>query len=87
MQRRQFLRSALSLPLMFPVLGLLTACAPRISQLVHDPANGEPWRCAHCGHLTRSSTDISGDRCPRCGRRHLSRISEEELAARLARAQ
>ncbi|TVR45630.1 MAG: hypothetical protein EA402_04065 [Planctomycetota bacterium] len=87
MHRRELLKGLLALPLMLPVAGLLSACAPLVSPRAHDPGNGRPWRCTHCGHLTRSLEDISEHRCPRCGRRRLRNISEEEMTERLARAE
>jgi DNA-directed RNA polymerase subunit RPC12/RpoP len=58
--------------------------APRVSPKVADESNGAPWRCEFCGHLTRSDTDLSDTRCPRCRRKRLRRISEEEAQKLLA---
>lgn len=84
MKRREFLlRSGAALAAL-PALSLFTGCvAPRISPRVHDASLGQPWRCSNCGHLTRDHDDISGHRCPRCYKREMERISEEELTAYL----
>lgn len=62
------------------IVGLICGgcMAPRVSPRVADKANGAPWRCEFCGHLTRSADDLTDTRCPRCGRKRLRRISEEE---------
>lgn len=65
-------------------LVLATGCmAPLISSTARDKSAGDPWQCMNCGHLTRSTEDLSGTPCPRCTRRMLERISEAEMAAAL----
>jgi len=67
------------------ILGLAAGCmAPRVSPKAADKANGAPWRCEFCGHLTRSDADLADTRCPRCRRKRLRRISEEEAQKLLA---
>lgn len=84
MDRRAFMKA---LPLSLAgIAGLITAggcAAPLVSSNVWDTANGVPWRCQNCGHLTRSDQDLTNTRCPRCGQRMLARITEEELEQRL----
>ena len=80
MDRRGFLSRTLAGTLGIAGLVLVGGCmAPRVSEKVFDKSNGRPWRCGNCGHLTRSDTDLTGVRCPRCGQKRLARISEEEL--------
>jgi predicted RNA-binding Zn-ribbon protein involved in translation (DUF1610 family) len=90
MHRRTFLRSVTAITAA-AAAGLtsftIAGCgAPRVSPKARDQSAGEPWQCQHCGHLTRSQEDLSDDRCPRCYRRQLRRISEEEMAQALAAA-
>lgn len=64
---------------------LLNGCMlPRVGENVNNERAGDPYRCQRCGYLTRSRTDISGDRCPRCRARLLKRITEDEMAGYLA---
>ena len=79
MDRRGFLSSTLAGTLGIGGFVLVGGCAPRVSEKVFDKSNGQPWRCGNCGHLTRSDTDLTDVRCPRCGQKRFSRISEEEL--------
>lgn len=79
MTRRQFLKTAGWALAGCWTLGTIGCVAPKVSPSVQgsdDPA----WQCGYCGHLTRSSRDLSGTRCPRCMRRNvMERISEESL--------
>ena len=80
MQRRDFLKIVFGGVLAVGPLVVAGGCiAPRISSTAYDTANGQPWRCEVCGHLTRSNDDLTETRCPRCRKRRLRRISEEEL--------
>ena len=64
----------------------LAGCmAPRVGKNVLDEQSGDPYRCERCGHLTRSKTDITGDRCPRCRALLMKQITEEEMAQYLAK--
>lgn len=84
MNRRSFFKSLLSGILGSGALALVNGCmAPLVSARARDKSAGEPWQCMNCGHLTRSTEDLSGTRCPRCTRRMLQRISEEEMAEAL----
>lgn len=58
---------------------LLGGCVSKISEDAMDPSKGDPYRCTKCGYLTRSKTDLSGTRCPRCHARKMVKISEEEM--------
>ncbi len=80
MNRRGFFKTMLASTLGIAGLVLVKGCmAPLVSQKVFDQSNGQPWRCENCGHLTRSDTDLTDVRCPRCGKKQFSRISEEQL--------
>lgn len=67
----------------------LTACAsssvgcmlmvPEVSKKARDPRNGDPWQCTFCGYVTRSRDDISNTRCPRCMRKKMTLINEEDM--------
>lgn len=59
---------------------LLGGCVSRISAVASNKEAGEPYRCTKCGYLTRSKTDISHERCPRCHAKKMVRITEEEMA-------
>ena len=84
MNRRGFVKSLLSGLLGMGVLAWVNGCmAPLIGATARDKNAGDPWQCMNCGHLTRSKEDLSGTRCPRCTRRMLQRISEEEMAEAL----
>lgn len=61
-------------------ISILTGCKSRISKSAGDTAMGEPYRCGRCGYLTRSKTDLTGERCPRCYSKKFERISEKEMA-------
>jgi DNA-directed RNA polymerase subunit RPC12/RpoP len=79
MDRRGFLKVTLAGTLGVAGLVLVDGCMPRVSEKVYDRSIGQPWRCGNCGYLTRSEKDLTDERCPRCGRKRLGRISEEEL--------
>lgn len=83
MTARNFLKLLMSGMVGVGSMSLLSGCISRISEQAKDKAQGEPYRCGKCGYLTRSETDISGDRCPRCRARKLAKISEEEMAEAL----
>ena len=84
MNRRGFIKRLLSGLLGIGSLALINGCmAPLISVTARDKSAGDPWQCMNCGHLTRSSEDLSSTPCPRCTRRMLQRISEEEMATAL----
>jgi len=84
MNRRGFINSLLLGLLGMGALALINGCmAPLIGATARDKSAGAPWQCMNCGHLTRSSQDLSSTPCPRCTRRMLQRISEEEMAAAL----
>ncbi|MEN8254331.1 MAG: hypothetical protein ABFR33_02570 [Verrucomicrobiota bacterium] len=65
-------------------LSALVGCVSRISDDAWDKEKGEPYRCTKCGYLTRSKTDLTGTRCPRCHLKKMVKISEEEMAKLLA---
>jgi DNA-directed RNA polymerase subunit RPC12/RpoP len=66
---------------------LLGGCVSKISDVAVDKEMGEPYRCTKCGYLTRSKTDLSDTRCPRCHVKKMVKISEEEMAKYLAEGQ
>ncbi|MEN7973107.1 MAG: hypothetical protein ABFR47_04655, partial [Verrucomicrobiota bacterium] len=45
---------------------VLGGCVSRIGKDAMDKEKGDPYRCTKCGYLTRSETDLSTTRCPRC---------------------
>jgi DNA-directed RNA polymerase subunit RPC12/RpoP len=84
MDRRAFIKvlGAGAAGVVLLVMG--TGCpAPLVSSRAWDGAKGSPWRCLNCGHLTRSDEDLTNIRCPHCGTRMLTRITEEEMEQRL----
>ena len=84
MNRRGFIKHLLSGILGLGAIVFVNGCmAPLISATARDKRAGDPWQCMNCGHLTRTTEDLTGTRCPRCTRRMLQRISEEEMAAAL----
>jgi len=86
MNRRVFLRTMLlGIVASVPLAAFLGGCvAPRISTSVSENKS-QPWRCEHCGHLTRSDADLTDTRCPRCMRKGvMKKITEEELTKYLA---
>lgn len=86
MNRRHFLRSAFVTLAGSAAFLLSGGCvAPLVSPTVSEQKS-QAWRCGNCGHLTRSSRDLTGTRCPRCKRKgFIVRISEEELQGYLKR--
>ena len=68
-------------------MAVLGGCVSRISEDAMDKEKGEPYRCTKCGYLTRSKTDLSDTRCPRCHAKKMVKISEEEMAKYLAEDQ
>jgi DNA-directed RNA polymerase subunit RPC12/RpoP len=83
MNRRGFIKRLLSGILGIGGLAFINSCAPLISATARDKSAGDPWQCMNCGHLTRSKEDLTGTRCPRCGKRMLTRITEEQMAEAL----
>lgn len=80
MKKKEFLRLIVARTIGAASTVLMSGCmAPRIGENVWNKEAGDPYRCGRCGHLTRSKTDISGDRCPRCRARMQKRISEEQM--------
>lgn len=80
MKKRAFLRLMTAGTLAVVGASVLGGCmAPRVGKNVMDQQAGDPYRCGRCGHLTRSKTDITGERCPRCRARMLKRITEEQM--------
>lgn len=80
MNRRGFLKRLVSAILGGGALLFASGCmAPLISATARDKRAGEPWQCMNCGHLTRSKEDLTGTRCPRCTRRMLGKITEQEM--------
>jgi len=65
-------------------MSVLAGCMSRIGKTAGDAEMGEPYRCGRCGYLTRSKTDLAGERCPRCYSRKFERISEEEMENQLS---
>ena len=86
MKKRAFLEIVATGTVGIAGTALLAGCmAPRVGKRAGIKTEGEPYRCERCGHLTRSKTDITGERCPRCRARMLKRITEEEMAQYLAK--
>ena len=86
MNRRVFLKSILAAVAgSVPLVLLSGGCvAPRVSPTISENKS-QPWRCEHCGHLTRSDDDLTDTRCPRCMRKGvMKKITEEELTKYLA---
>ncbi|GAB6904655.1 hypothetical protein DESC_740151 [Desulfosarcina cetonica] len=83
MTRRGFIKQLLSGLLGVGAMVLFNGCAPLISPSAYVKSDGEPWQCMNCGHLERSKEDLTGTRCPRCGKRMLVRITEAEMAVEL----
>ncbi len=68
-------------------MAVLSGCVSRVSEAARDKEKGEPYRCTKCGYLTRSKTDLTDTRCPRCHVKKMVKISEEELAKYLTEDQ
>ncbi|MBC8453469.1 hypothetical protein H8D64_00260 [PVC group bacterium] len=89
MRRRDFLKSVCvaglgSAAFVFTLGGCI---APKISKTV-STEKSQPWRCEHCGHLTRSGDDLANTRCPRCKRKGVMvKITEKELQMYLKKMQ
>jgi DNA-directed RNA polymerase subunit RPC12/RpoP len=84
MNRRVFIKRLLATVMGIATLIGANGCmAPLISASARDKSAGDPWQCMNCGHLTRTTEDLAGTRCPRCTQRMLKRISEEQMAAEL----
>jgi phage FluMu protein Com len=66
---------------------VVSSCVPLVGDTALNPKMGDPWRCTHCWHLFRSFDDMSGQKCPRCKKLELVRISEEEMQQHLKNAQ
>ncbi|VGO14561.1 hypothetical protein PDESU_03124 [Pontiella desulfatans] len=64
-------------------LAVLSGCKSRIAASASDAAMGDPYQCGKCGHLIRSTEDMTEKRCPRCYAKAMKRISEEEMATAL----
>lgn len=80
MKKQEFLRTLIAGITGVVGVSFLAGCmAPRVSQSAWDKMAGDPYRCGRCGHLTRSKKDISGERCPRCHSKMLTRITEEKM--------
>ena len=84
MNKREFNKALLAGGAGFAGATLLAGCVSRISEEALDKEMGEPYRCTKCGYLTRSKTDITDTRCPRCHVKRMVKISEEEMAKYLA---
>ncbi len=80
MKKRTFNKALLVGGVGFAGASLLSGCVSRISEEARDKKKGEPYRCTKCGYLTRSKTDLSEKRCPRCHAKKMVKISEEEIA-------
>lgn len=85
MNRRDFFRMLIAGGIGITGAVFLGGCiAPRISDTAWVKTAGSPYRCEKCGHLTRSETDITADRCPRCRARMMRKITEQQMANYLA---
>ena len=84
MNKREFNKTLLAGSVGLAGIALLGGCASKISAEATDKEKGEPYRCTKCGYLTRSKTDLSDTRCPRCHAKKMVKISEEEMAKYLA---
>ncbi len=84
MNRRGFIKRLLAGVVGVATLVGANGCmAPLISASARDKSAGAPWQCMPCGHLTRTTEDLAGTRCPRCTQRMLKRITDEQMAAEL----
>ena len=79
MNKREFQKTLVAGSVGLAGIAVLGGCVSRISEKAWDKEYGEPYRCTKCGYLTRSTTDITADRCPRCHAKKMVRISEEEM--------
>ena len=87
MNKREFQKTLVAGSVGIAGMVLLGGCVSRISEDAWDKEKGEPYRCTKCGYLTRSKTDITDKRCPRCHAKKMVKISEEEMAKYLAEGQ
>ena len=78
MNKREFQKTLVAGSVGLAGMAVLGGCVSRISEDARDKEKGEPYRCAKCGYLTRSETDITDKRCPRCHVKKMVKISEEE---------
>ena len=84
MNRRGFIKNLLSGILGLGAIALVNGCmAPLISATARNKRAGDPWQCMNCGHLTRTTEDLAGTRCPRCTQRMLKKITEAQMAEAL----
>lgn len=79
MNKREFQKILVAGGVGIAGMAVLGGCASHISESARDKENGVPYRCAKCGHLTRSKTDLTDTRCPRCFAKKMVKISEEEM--------
>ena len=79
MNKREFQKTLVAGSVGLAGIAVLGGCVSRISEKARNKENGEPYQCTKCGYLTRSTTDLSDTRCPRCYAKKMVRISEEEM--------
>ena len=84
MKKREFNKAVVVGSVGIAGVTLLSGCMSRVGKDAVDKEKGEPYRCGRCGYLTRSQTDLTGTRCPRCYSKKIAEISEEEMAKQLA---
>jgi len=84
MNKREFQKTLVAGSVGLAGMAVLGGCVSRISEDARDKEKGAPYRCTKCGHLTRSKTDLTDTRCPRCFAKKMVEISEEEMAKYLA---
>jgi len=83
MNKRRFQKVLLGGGVGFSFAALFSGCKSRISETAHNKDEGDPYICGRCGYVTRSKTDMSEERCPRCYAQQFSRISEANMASQL----
>ena len=79
MNKREFQKILVAGSVGLAGMAVLGGCVSRISEDARDKEKGEPYRCTKCGYLTRSKTDITDKRCPRCHVKKMVKISEDEM--------
>lgn len=79
MKKREFNKSLLVGSTGIAGMTLLSGCMSQVGKDAVDKEKGEPYRCGRCGYLTRSKTDLTGTRCPRCYSMKIMKITEEEM--------
>ena len=84
MNKREFQKIVVAGSVGLAGMAILSGCVARISEKASHQEMGEPYRCTKCGYLTRSKTDLSDTRCPRCHAKKMVKISEEDMASYLA---